>query len=170
MLYIALVLSAHYTLVVGIITRGFTTHMRQMSNSIKLLSANCQGLGDNTKCVDVLNYLDQLKCDITCLQDTHWIERDIKKIKNLWPGEVLLSGFKRNSRGVAILLKKTFEFTIMDTYSDNSGNLLVVDLKTLITLNREICFCHLCPMETEKTFFAHLIQMLKDLHGVGETL
>ena len=129
-LYIALVLSAYYTSVVGIITRGSTTHIRQMSNSIKLLSANCQGLGDNTKCVDVLNYLDQLKCDITCLQDTHWIEKDIKKIKNLWPGEVLLSGFKRNSRGVAILLKKTFEFTIMDTYSDNSGNLLVVDLKT----------------------------------------
>ena len=81
MLYIALVLSAYYTLVVGIITRGSTTHIREMSNSIKLLSANCQGLGDNTKCVDVLNYLDQLKCDITCLQDTHWIEKDIKKIK-----------------------------------------------------------------------------------------
>ena len=94
------------------------------------MSANCQGLGDNIKCVDVLNYLDQLQCDITCLQDTHWIEKDIKKIKNLWPGEVLLSGYKRNSRGVAILLKKTFEFTVMDTYSDNSGNLLVIDLKT----------------------------------------
>ena len=64
-----------------------------MSNRIKLLSANCQGLGDVTKRVDVLNYLDQLKGDIICLQDTHWTEKDIKKIKNLWPGDVFLSGF-----------------------------------------------------------------------------
>ena len=101
-----------------------------MNFNIKLLSANCQGLGNIDKRMDVLNYFEHLNCDIFCLQDTHWTEKDCQKIKNHWPGEVILNGFKSNSRGVAILMKKTFEYSILDTYSDNSGNLLTVDLKT----------------------------------------
>ena len=109
---------------------GSTTKSYTMSNSIKLLSANCQGLGDYMKRLDVLNYLYQTKCDIFCLQDTHWTKNDLKKILNIWQGNVFLSGFKTNSRGVAILFKKTFEYSILDTYSDDSGNLLIIDLKT----------------------------------------
>ena len=101
-----------------------------MSCNIKLLSANCQGLGNIDKRRDVLNYFEQLNCDIFCLQDTHWTEKDCQKIKNYWPGEMISNGFKSNSRGVAVLMKKTFEYSILDTFSDNSGNLLTVDLKT----------------------------------------
>ena len=101
-----------------------------MSCSIKLLSANCQGLGNIDKRMDVLKYLEQLNCDVVCLQDTHWTEKDSKRLRNLWPGEIILNGFKSNSRGVAILMKDTFEYSILDIFSDNCGNLLTVDLKT----------------------------------------
>ena len=37
--------------------------------SIKILSANCQGIGSLEKRLDVLNYLKDRKCDIFCLQD-----------------------------------------------------------------------------------------------------
>ena len=39
--------------------------------AIKVLSANCQGLGSIEKRLDVFNYLKEKKCDIICLQETH---------------------------------------------------------------------------------------------------
>ena len=69
------------------------------------------------------------KLNILCLQDTHWTEKIDRLLKQEWEGDILYSGFKSNARGVAILLKQNFECTILDQYSDNSGNLIVVDLK-----------------------------------------
>ena len=78
-----------------------------MSSEIGVLSANCQGLRDKNKCCDVLNYLENLNASVFCLQDTHWTECDIKRLKNVWKGECIIAGSKTNSRGVTILLKKT---------------------------------------------------------------
>ena len=39
--------------------------------AIRILSANCQGLGFIEKRLDVLNYLKDKRSDIYCLQDTH---------------------------------------------------------------------------------------------------
>ena len=36
-----------------------------------LMSANCQGIRDYRKRLDVLNYYKEMKVDILCLQDTH---------------------------------------------------------------------------------------------------
>jgi hypothetical protein len=44
---------------------------------VKILSVNCQGLGDIAKCKDVFNYLRSLDYNIYCLQDTHF-SRDLK--------------------------------------------------------------------------------------------
>lgn len=38
---------------------------------VKILSVNCQGLGDIAKRRDVFNYLRSLKYNLYCLQDTH---------------------------------------------------------------------------------------------------
>jgi hypothetical protein len=41
------------------------------SNEIKILTVNCQGLGDYSKRGDVLNYLKSKKHNVYFLQDTH---------------------------------------------------------------------------------------------------
>ena len=83
------------------------------------------------KRTDVLNYLEGLGGNILCLQETHWVERDLCSIKNLWKGDCFINGSKSNSRGVAILLKPNFEYSVSNVSANDEGNLLSID----ITLN-----------------------------------
>ena len=82
--------------------------MSVIGESIKVLSANCQGLQNNKKMVDVLKYMKEKRPNILCLQDTHWTHSDEKLIKQNWDGEVIIHGVKKNARGVAILFDKNF--------------------------------------------------------------
>ena len=77
-----------------------------LSSELSIVSGNCQGLRDVNKCTDVLNYLQNLNSSIICLQDTHWVEKDLKSLSKLWQGQILINGYKSKARGVAILLKK----------------------------------------------------------------
>ena len=100
-----------------------------MENAIKVLSANCQGLRDIAKRTDVLNYLRSMGGNILCLQETHWSESDIGSLKNIWKGDCFINGSKTNSRGVAILISPTFEYTVSKIPANNEGNPLSIDLK-----------------------------------------
>ena len=81
------------------------------------------------KRTDVLNYLENMGGNILCLQETHWVERDIGNLKNIWKGDCFINGSKTNSRGVAILITPSFEYTVSNVLANNEGNLLLVDLK-----------------------------------------
>ena len=110
--------------------------MVSVGNSIKVLSANCQGLQNMQKRIDVLSYMKEKNANIICLQDTHWVEKDINTVKKLWGNECYLNGTRTNSRGVAILLNKNFEYQITSTESDSDGNLLYLGLKlSSMTIN-----------------------------------
>ena len=67
--------------------------------------------------------------DILCLQDTHLTPDDELHLKTMWDGEVLLHGIRTNSRGVAILLNNTFEYTIEEVVKDNTGNVMMLNLQ-----------------------------------------
>ena len=75
-----------------------------------------------------MNYFADIRPDILCLQDTHWLSEDKKLIKTLWAGECLLNGSQTNARGVAILINKTFEYKIISVERDISGNLISASL------------------------------------------
>ena len=93
-----------------------------------LRSVNCQGLRGKEKRNDVLHYLEHLGAEIICLQDTHWLDIDLKLIKQLCKGDCVINGKCLNSREVAILFRSTFEYKIMSTFSDNFWNLISMDL------------------------------------------
>ena len=97
-------------------------------SNLRIIWANCQGLRDINKRTDVLNYFADIRPDILCLQDTHWLSEDKKLIKTLWAGECLLNGSQTNARGVAILINKTFEYKIISVERDISGNLISASL------------------------------------------
>ena len=99
-----------------------------IENNLLVLSANCQGLRDKKKRVDVINYLRNKNPHILCLQETHWINDDEKFIKNVWDGECFINGNRTNARGVAILLNKNFEHSIKRIDKDTDNNLLMIDI------------------------------------------
>ena len=100
-----------------------------VGNNIVVLSANCQGLRTYEKCQDVILYMKEKQPHIVCLQDTHWLESDENRIKNIWGNEVYISEGKTNSRGVAILLNNNFEYKVLSCDNDINGNFLGLHLK-----------------------------------------
>ena len=95
---------------------------------LKILSANCQGLRDKNKRCDVINYFNESKAGIICLQDTHLTVNDAKDIRQLCNCECILSGSSTNSRGVTIILKNNFEYEITQSEIDPEGNYICLDL------------------------------------------
>ena len=131
-----------------------------MSDKIRVLSANCQGLQNLRKRADVLNYIDNLDVNIVCLQDTHWLSKDETHIKTIWKGECLLNGRRSNSRGVAILLKNSFEFKIKSTFVDDVGNLISVDL--LINKNIFKIINIYAPNQDSPDFFVAIDKIISE--------
>ena len=86
-----------------------------------MLSANCQGLNNNEKRQDVLNYLKETNATIVCLQDTHLLETHIPSVKQIW-STCYLHGVKTNARGVGILLNNNFECEVIECHKDKNGN------------------------------------------------
>ena len=97
--------------------------MNHIGETIKVLSANVQGLADKNKREDVLNFFKNKNPDILCLVDTHLTNKHLSDIKRIWDGEVLLNGTRTNARGISIFFSKQFEYTFKDVKNDNDCNL-----------------------------------------------
>ena len=100
-----------------------------MVDNIKICSLNCQGLGDLKKRRDVINYLRNLKYSIICLQDTHFTKGIENIVQNEWGYKAFFNSYNSRSRGVAILFNNNFEFKINKIFRDQTGNVLIVDIK-----------------------------------------
>ena len=103
------------------------------ANSLVVLSANCQGLRDFKKRVDVINYFKETGAHIICLQDTHLTDNDKTNFYNIWSGTFYLHGQNTNSRGVAVLFSNTFDFQVKDVNTDRAGNFLQLVIETYNT-------------------------------------
>ena len=130
-----------------------------IGETITVLSANCQGLRDIKKRNDVLNYLKDKNPDIVCLQDTHWIDTDEPQIRQLWGNECVIHGLKTNSRGVAILFVKHFEYNIDHIEKFNDGNMISIDIK-LSDLKLKIINLY-GPNQDSPTFFQRLESIIE---------
>ena len=96
---------------------------------LSILTVNCQGIGLLPKRTDVLNYLKGKGCQIYCLQDTHFSPGiDEKFVRTLWNGDCYFSSFKSNSRGIAILFAKNFEYKVHKCINDPNGKFLLLDI------------------------------------------
>ena len=103
--------------------------MAEKLDKVKVLSANCRGLKDKSKRYDVLNYFKNMEADIICLQDTHLTEQDVSEVKMMWDCDFLLHGIHSNARGVAIFFSNKFEYKILNKYTYEEGNVLIIDIE-----------------------------------------
>ena len=100
-----------------------------LHNILKVSSANVQGIRDKRKQIDVLSYL-LVDSNILCLQDTHLTPADVNSLMlQFLDHEILVSGSKTNSRGIAVFLQKKFEYKIEYKSTDQKGNLILLDLQ-----------------------------------------
>ena len=74
--------------------------------SIKFITANVNGLGDQNKGDMVMNRFWKTEAQCILLQETHSTEETQHLWKRTWPGEIYFSHGTSNARGVAILLRE----------------------------------------------------------------
>ena len=133
--------------------------MSNLVSSIKVLSANCQGLRNQEKRTDVLSYFKESGASIVCLQDTHLTQNDTASVRQIWP-DCYVHGTTSNSRGVAILLNDNFEYKVLCCKFDNIGNylqliIMVNSLKiNLITLY--------APNQDDPNFFNEIDKLVNE--------
>ena len=97
-----------------------------MSNTVKIVSVNCQGLSDPRKRRDVFHYLRQKSYSIYLLQDTHFDPKMEDCIQAEWGYKSYFASYNSNSRGVAILFNNNLEFLVKKVYKDILGNYISV--------------------------------------------
>ena len=99
-----------------------------MACNIKILSMNCQGLGDQNKRKDVFHFLKQKKYAVYLLQDTHFTSKEETYIRAMWGYECFFDCFSSQSRGVAILINNNFTHKLHRIKKGNDGNKLLLDI------------------------------------------
>ena len=85
-----------------------------MSNMVKIVSVNCQGLSDMCKrrCVLLLKTKIILSLYIYLLQDTHFDPKMENCIQAEWVYKSYFASYNSNSRGVAILFNNNLDFFV----------------------------------------------------------
>ena len=136
--------------------------MLPLTGSIKVLSANCQGLRTYEKRMDVLSYMKDTGASIVCLQDTHLTERDINSMKQIWPN-CYLHGYRNNARGVAVLFNNNFEYTVREVNKDEHGNWLQLKI-TISNIDINLITLY-APNQDNPAFFENI----KNLAEFSET-
>ena len=129
--------------------------------TMEVFSVNCRGLQDKLKCQDVINYLNSKKPNIICLQDTHLTEDSNKFIKSIWNDDLYINGNRTNARGVCTLIKKTFEYEVLNIIKDINANLLVTDLKISNDFTLRLINIY-APNRDEPDFFEYIETLIEE--------
>ena len=98
------------------------------SSSIDIIYANIRGLRQQFKRFDISEYFKKLKADIVCLQETCLAQKDLNTLKKEWNVEYFIAGNSTNSRGVAVLINNSFEYTILSSHKDPEGRYIILEI------------------------------------------
>ena len=101
------------------------------NRKLNLISWNVKGLNHPVKRNRVLAHLSQLHVGIAFLQETHFHNADINRIRRTWVGEVFHSRFNSKARCTAILIHKDILFAAEKTVADPGGRFVIVSGKLL---------------------------------------
>lgn len=92
----------------------------------RLLSWNVNGLGDKMKRGIVLQIIKRHAPEVVLLQETHLVGNTCRALDRWSYRLVVHSGFTTGSRGVGIMIRKSFAMSIEHTWVDNLGRYVAV--------------------------------------------
>jgi exonuclease III len=104
----------------------------------------------------VFDYLRKLNYN----KDTHFTVDTENGIRNLWGYDCYFSSYTSNARGVAILFRNNFEFSVIRKKGDIEGNYLLLELAT--EDKKLLICCVYGPNNDSPTFFTKLQEHIDD--------
>lgn len=101
---------------------------------IKLATFNVNGINIPTKCRTIFSSLRELNLDFYCLQETHSTNNGLPLWQREWGGKFYSSNGRQNSRGVAVLVRRTLPHRIIKQTTDAEGRILLLDVEVQDTI------------------------------------
>jgi exonuclease III len=111
---------------------GTANNQVNIKSPLNFVSFNARGLGNNVKLGNLFHWLTkyhEIQGKIVFLQETHVIKAREYKWKNIWQGKPFFANGTSNSRGVAILLPKSLDYTLHDVKIDPNGRYIAIKLE-----------------------------------------
>ena len=103
--------------------------MADNKKGITIASFNINGASRYEKQKDIFDYLRNKNFDIILLQETHIKQESENYIRSLWGYNCFVCGNSTASKGVAVLFKNTFPYTVHNVIRDpNNGCYLMLDI------------------------------------------
>ena len=93
----------------------------------EITTLNCRGIATREKRADMFAKLKEEKNDVLLLQDVHWDNELLLKVKEEWGYKMACSTYTTQARGTAILFNNSFEFVIGEIKRDPRGNYTLVE-------------------------------------------
>mgnify|MGYP001553748951 CR=1 FL=1 len=100
---------------------------------LQIQSLNVRGLNEHKKRREIFRWLKRFhngNTSITLLQETHSVVEKESHWENDWGSKIFFSHGTSNARGVAILMPMKYNFEIAETWKDNEGRILGLQVKT----------------------------------------
>ena len=141
-----------------------------VNNQIIVSSVNCRGLSikKQSKLLNALDYIKNTNANIVCLQETHWIDSNIRDLKKYINYDIYINGQFTNKRGVAIMIAPNFEYKVLDIIKDVESRVLVLDL--LIENDFSIRLINIYAPNQDKPEFYSYIQELYESSDTTYTI
>ena len=132
--------------------------------TIKIITLNCRGLATREKRADMFAKLKEEKNDILLLQDIHWDNELLLRVKEEWGYKMICSTYTTQARGTAILFNNSFEFVIGETKRDPGGNFTLAEIN--LSNNISIVLGSIYgPNQDNPTFYTNLDSILSQFEN-----
>ena len=89
---------------------------------------NVQGSGNKSKRAAIIKHLEHFRPNIICLSDTRLDQNSENYVLNEFQYKGYFNSFTSNSRGVCILISKSFPISVENIKKDNRGNWIALSL------------------------------------------
>ena len=100
--------------------------MTHSSFNFRIGSFNVRGINNHTKRIAIFNWIIDKSFDIMLLQETFSSDESVNTWQSEWEGASYFAHGSKHSRGVAILIRKGFDFQPIEVMSDCNGRYIIV--------------------------------------------
>ena len=100
-----------------------------MNKNIHLCTANVKGLRDKEKRLRLYEWINNQKCNIMFIQESHFDKEIEESIKLETNSKIYYSHGSKASRGVATFIDSRLEFDLLDFHKDTEGRILLLNVE-----------------------------------------
>ncbi len=119
--------------------------------ALRFVTWNVNGAGSREKKLKIFGQLKKLQADVVLLQETHRPATATDQLKTTEFPNVFSACYNSKQRGVAILIHKNVNFTVLNTVIDPEGRFLIIKLSIF---DKKLCIVSIYgPNVDDPSFF-----------------